>query len=215
MKKQQIKASSKKLAGMTLVEILVVTSIGVIVLTALLRFLVAGYPLSKTTVLQQRSTETARVNLKRIVKSLREARHSDTGAYPLVATEPQKIVYYANVDSDPATERVRLELSGANLVRGVTEPTGDPLVYDINNEVTNVIISTVRNGTEKVFTYYTGDYPVNLTELTPTDLTEVKYIEFSLMIDNDLDAEPAGVQIRSQVQLRNLKTNLGQVVETP
>ena len=81
--------------------------------------------------------------------------------------------------------------------------------------MTNVIISTVRNGTEKVFTYYTGDYPVNQSELTPTDLTEVKYIEFSLIIDNDPAAEPAPVQIRSQVQLRNLKTNLGQVVETP
>src|SRR3990167_7172197 len=91
--------------GMTLLEILVVISISVIVLMALLRFLVAGYPLSKTTVLQQRSTE------------------------------PQRVIYYANVDADPATERVRLELSGTSLVRGVTKPTGDPLVYDQNNDV--------------------------------------------------------------------------------
>ncbi|HBE90743.1 MAG TPA: hypothetical protein DDW41_06065 [Candidatus Andersenbacteria bacterium] len=201
--------------GLTIMEILVVVSISSIVLMALLRFLVAGYPLSKTMVLQQRSTETARVNLKRIVKSLREARHSDTGAYPLVATEPQRIVYYANVDSDPATEKVRLELSGSDLVRGVTKPTGDPLIYDQNNEVTAVIIATVRNGTEKVFSYYTGEFPVDTGELTPTDLTEVKYIAFSLLIDADPAVEPPAIQVKSQVQLRNLKTNLGQVVEAP
>lgn len=202
-------------SGMTIIEILVVVSISVIVLMALLRFLVAGYPLSKTTVLQQRSTETARIHLKRIVKSLRESRHSDTGAYPLVETKPQKIVYYANVDSDLATERVRLELTGTNLVRGVIEPTGDPLVYDPNNEVTTTIVATVMNGTEKIFSYYTGDYPVDTNELTPTDLTEVKYIALNLIIDADPAIDPPAIQVKSQVQLRNLKTNLGQVAETP
>lgn len=201
--------------GMSIIEILVVVSISGIVLMALLRFLVAGYPLSKTTVLQQRSTETARIHLKRIVKSLRESRHSDTGAYPLVATEPQRIVYYANVDSDPATERVRLELTGTNLVRGVIEPTGNPLIYDQNNEVTTTIVATVMNGTEKIFSYYTGDYPVDTNELTPTDLTEVKYIALNLIIDADPAIDPPAIQVKSQVQLRNLKTNLGQVAETP
>ncbi len=204
-----------KTLGMTLLEILVVVSISVIVLMALLRFLVAGYPLSKTTVLQQRSTETARIHLKRLVKSLREARHSDTGAYPLVATEPQKIIYYANVDADPATERVRLELSGHDLIRGVTKPTGTPLTYNLENEVAVVIIGTVVNEAEKIFSYYTGDYPVNTEELTPTDLTEVKYIAINLLIDSDQAIDPPPIRVRSQVQLRNLKTNLGQVVEVP
>jgi len=201
--------------GMTLLEILVVVSISVIVLMALLRFLVAGYPLSKTTLLQQRSTETARIHLKRTVKSLREARSSDTGAYPLVATEPQRIIYYANVDADPATERVRLELSGNTLIRGVTKPTGTPLIYNTENEVATVIIGSVVNGAEKLFSYYTGDYPVDTSELTPTDLTEVKYIALNLLIDADSAIDPPAIRVRSQVQLRNLKTNLGQVVEAP
>ncbi len=51
------------------------------------------------------------------------------------------------------------------------------------------------------------------TPLSPTDLTEVKYIQFNLLIDADPLVDPGPVNLISQVQIRNLKTNLGEVVE--
>lgn len=194
-------------------EMILVVGISSIVLVALMRFMAAGYPLSRVVFLQASSTETARVQLKRISKGLREARESDTGGYPLVVMEPQKIIFYSDVDSDDTTERVRYELVGTNLTRGIIKPSGDPLGYHEDEEEAAVVAGAVRNGSDDIFTYYSGDYPADPAPLSPTDLTEVKYIEFRLLIDANVDVDPPPVEMLSQVQLRNLKTNLGQEVE--
>jgi hypothetical protein len=164
--------------------------------------------------LQQQAVEDARLQLKRISKAIREARPSDTGAYPLVAMDPQRIIFYADVDADPDTEMIRYELQGNDLIRGVTKPVGSPPVYDPdNNEQATVVARSIRNGTEPIFTYYTGDYPADQTPLSPVDLTEVKYIQFYLVVDVNPEVEPGPLEVRSQVQLRNLKTNLGETVD--
>jgi len=211
--RRQSPSGNLSLTGFTLIEIMFVSLISGILLAALLRFMVAGYPLYKVTYLQQRSTEDARLQLKRMAKVLREARQGDTGAYPLVTMEPQRIVFYSDIDADDTTERVRFELVGTTLERGVVEPTGDPLTYDDANEVTSIVTSSIRNGTDALFTYYSGDYPADQTPLTPVDLTEVKYIEFHLIIDANPALDPPPIDVISQVQLRNLKTNLGESVE--
>ena len=202
-----------KNSGMSLIEIVVVMAIGIIVLTIVVRALVTGIPISKITVLQVRSTETARLQLKRIAKALRETRESDEGSYPLVEVSPQRIIFYSDVDSDAATERIRYELVGTKLERGVIRPSGEPISYNESDEETTVVASSVQNGEDAVFTYFTGDYPVDSTPLSPTDLTEVKYIQFNLLIDADPLVDPGPVNLISQVQIRNLKTNLGEVVE--
>jgi type II secretory pathway pseudopilin PulG len=197
--------------GFTIVEVIIVVGISSLLITGLLRLLVIGYPLHKTTYLQQRSTESARLQLERISKSLREARYADTGAYPLVDMNPQRIIFYSDIDADATTERIRYELNGSALERGVTEPSGSPLVYDVvNDEAVTIVASNVRNGEADIFTYYDGNYPADQTPLTPVDLTEVKYIQFYLLIDADEAVDPPPIEVRSQVQLRNLKTNLGE-----
>jgi len=212
-----MKTPSKKLVylqGLTVIELVVVLGLSLILLTALLRFLVAGYPISAVTLLQANSNETARVHLSRIANEMRQVRYSDTGGYPLVEMLPQKIVFYANVDDDAATERVRYELNGTDLIRGVLEPSGDPLTYDDANETQRVVARSIRNGSDDIFIYHNGDYPEDTTALDPADVTDVKYIQFYLLIDADPDRDPSPVEIVSQVQLRNLKTNLGEEAGT-
>ena len=72
------------------------------------------------------------------------------------------------------------------------------------------VAANIRNGAAPVFTYYDGNYPAVTPPLTPADVTEVKYINFSLIIDVDPAVDPPPVTVASQVQLRNLKTNLGE-----
>lgn len=199
--------------GLTLIEVILVISISSIILIALMRFIAAGFPLSRMVYMQSSATETARVQLKRIAKSLREARESDTGGYPLVEMEPQKIVFYADVDGDGITEKVRYELSGTDFIRGIIKPSGDPLAYNEEDEETATVAGAIRNGGDEVFTYYSGDYPADPAPLSQVDLREVKYIEFRLLIDFNVDEDPLPVEVLSQVQLRNLKTNLAQEVE--
>lgn len=212
----QLPVTSYKLppkVGFTVIEVVVAIGITTIVITALLRFISLGHPLAKITYLQAQSTEAARLQLKRMSKQLREVRYSATGAYPLVEVGPQRLIVYADIDRDATVERIRYELVGTDLVRGIVEPTGNPLTYTVANEVTTTLTRAVRNDTDPIFTYYTGDYPADPTALTPTDLTEVKYIQFFLRVDVDPNVDPPPIDVRSQVQLRNLKTNLGEVVE--
>lgn len=197
-------------SGMTVMEIIVVVGISSLVMTALVRFITIGFPISKITYLQLRSTETARLQLKRLARSIRELRPSDAGDYPLVEVGPLRLIFFANIDADVATERVRYELKGDKLERGVTKPQGSPAVYNVATEVTTVVASGVRNGATPIFTYYNGNYPTDATPLSSAGLTIVKYIQFYLLVDVDPNADPPPVEVRSQVQLRNLKTNLGQ-----
>lgn len=201
---------SRRAAGFTLIEVIIVSFIATMVITALLRFLSIGHPLAKTTYLQSQSSETARVQLKRLASALREVRTSDTGAFALVETSPQRIIFYADVDGDPAIERVRYELVGTDLHRGITDPSGTPVTYDLNQEKSTIVTRFIRNGTDPVFLYYDGDYPANPSPLPGTAINSIKYIQFRLVIDADPSADPAAIEIISQVQLRNLKTNLAE-----
>lgn len=196
--------------GLTFVELLVVVAISSVVLIVLMNFLASGFPVSRTVFAQARAAETARLQLKRITEALREARYADTGAYPLVEMEAARIVFYSDVDGDDVTERLRYELRGSSLERGVIKPNGEPLRYNEDDEQMSVVAHGVRNGEEPVFSYYSGDYPADPTPLSPVDLTDVKYIQFRLVIDNDPANDPLPIEVVSQVQLRNLKTNLGE-----
>ena len=198
-----------KTAGMTVIELIVVLFISSIVIIALVRFISIGFPVSKITYLQTQSNEAARIHMRRLTKAIREARSADSGAYALEEALPQRIIFYSNIDNDTAVERVRYELDGTDLERGITNPTGTPPAYDSDDEEVAVVARSVRNDTEPIFTYYSGDYPTDTTALDPTDLTEVKYIEIELILDVDPAADPPATTVSTQVQIRNLKTNLG------
>ncbi len=199
--------------GFSLTEMLVVLALTSIIMVVLMRFATVGWTVSRETRLQQAAVEDARLQLERISKSMREAQVADTGAYALVTMGPQKIEFYSDVDADETTELIRYELVGANLQRGVTEPTGNPLTYNqAANEQVSVVASSIRNGSDQIFTYYTGDYPDDQTALSPVDLTEVKYIQFRLVVDTNTQIDPAAIDVMSQVQLRNLKANLGETL---
>jgi prepilin-type N-terminal cleavage/methylation domain-containing protein len=145
--------------GYTLIEVLFAISISSILMIATVQFMGTALPVYRSTYLHSLADETAQVQLRRITREIREARPSDSGAYPLVAADPQKVIFYANVDDDTATERVRYELIGTTLVRGITEPTGFPIVYNLAQESVSTVARSIYNGTTPLFSYYGSDYP--------------------------------------------------------
>lgn len=147
--------------GYTLIEVLVSIAISSILFGALIRIMGTSIPLYHSTFLQTSVNETARVQLKRIAHEIREARTSDTGAYPIVEATAHKIVFYANVDGDDATERVRYELVGTDLIRGIVKPSGSPAVYNVEQETVATIARSIYNGSGPIFVYYGSSYPTD------------------------------------------------------
>lgn len=147
--------------GFTFIETLVTIGISSVLFVGIALLMGTALPVYRSTFLQTGVNETARVQMKRIANEIREARPSDEGSYPIVEATDHKLIFYADIDGDAATERVRYELVGIHLERGIIDPTGNPPVYNVGQEVVSTVASTVYNGSSPLFTYYGSDYPTN------------------------------------------------------
>jgi len=198
--------------GFTIVELIVaialfvVLSLGVISLVSIML----------TTVRQQggllADSESARKVAFGIISELRNSVTSSLGAYAIETADDQTLVFYSNVDGGTDIEKIRYFISNGTLVRGVTKPTGNPLVYNSGNEVTFVVQKNIANGANKLFYYYDGTYNgVTDNYLSqPVNVTQVRYVKIKMQVYNK-----AGVKNQTSYAItvggsvRNLKDNLG------
>ncbi len=152
----------------------------------------------------------ARHVVKIIVTELREAGPSALGAYPVSLASSTGITFYSDVDNDGIKDRVRYFLNGTTIQRGVISPTGSPLVYNVANEkLTTIISGFVASSTLPLFQYYPSGYAGTTTPMTiPVDLSTIRLVKVTVIIDKDPNKSPAKVIVTSQVTLRNLKDNL-------
>src|SRR3989344_4208172 len=194
--------------GFTLVEIIVAIGISSVILVALALLMGTAIPLYRSTFLQASAIETARLQLQRLSHTIRSAKPADTGAFPIVEATDFRLVFDADIDDDVSVERVRYEKIGTDLVRGVTQPTGVPITYNVGQEAVTTVARFIQNGANPVFTYYGSSYPGDTTPVPSGSLAAITYISFSLLIDADTVNDPPAITVQSQVQLRNLKMNL-------
>lgn len=90
------------------------------------------------------------------------------------------------------------------LHKGVTQPTTYPVEYPSENEEVTVLSQYIRNQLP-IFRYFDG----NGNELpAPARLEQTKSIRVHLIINVDPERPPQDFELESNVQIRNLKTNL-------
>ena len=157
------------------------------------------------------AVDDANNSIKQMVKELRTARNGDNGAYPMEAAFDSEIIFFSDIDSDGASERVRYFLSGTDFYKGVVEPVGYPVTYPLANEKLFVITGKVRNGVLPVFTYYNGDWPedtVNNPLPSPVRLSDTKLMKVSLRLNARANEPEKDYILESYVQVRMLKENL-------
>jgi len=153
----------------------------------------------------------ARKGIETMVKEIREARYGEDGSYPLKEAGNLQLIFYSDIDKDTNIERVRYFLDGINFKKGVVEPSGDPPQYILSGEVVDTLSAYVRNSATPIFTYYNGDWPIDIINNplpTLTRLTETKLMHVYLKINVDPNRPPDNFELESDVQIRNLKTNL-------
>jgi prepilin-type N-terminal cleavage/methylation domain-containing protein len=152
----------------------------------------------------------ARHVVKVMVTELREAGPSALGAYPIALASSTGITFYSDVNNDGVKDRVRYFLNGTTIQRGVISPTGSPLVYNSGSEqLTTIISGFVASSTMPLFEYYPSSYAGTTSPMTiPVDISTIRLIKVTVIIDKDPNKSPSKVIVTSQVSLRNLKDNL-------
>jgi len=153
----------------------------------------------------------ARKGIEKMVKEIREARYGADGSFPIAEAGDFQFIFYSDIDKDNQVERVRYFLDGTDLKKGVVDPSGDPPQYILSGEVISILSVYVRNGAIPVFTYYNGDWPIDTLNNplpTLTRLTDTKLMHVYLKINVDPQRPPTDFELESDVQIRNLKTNL-------
>jgi len=157
---------------------------------------------------------TAQLEVRRITKvmvaELRKSSVSSVGGYPISVASTSEIVFFSDITSDGLKERVRYFLDNTKLKKGVTSPSGNPLVYNLGNESITTLISDVRaSSTQPIFQYFNEDYSGSSLPLSfPVNIPDIRLVKITVIIDRDPVLPPAEIIGTSQVNLRNLKDNL-------
>lgn len=152
----------------------------------------------------------ARGALKRAIAELRAAEPSNNGLYSLAAIDHNAITFFSDIDKDGVRERVRYFMATSSLNRGVIEPSGTPYIYSSANEKISIVVRDIVNPTTTpVFEFYDKTYQGTSTPLSlPTNISNVRLIKMTIMIDANPVRSPTIMTFTSQVMVRNLKDNL-------
>lgn len=188
---------------MTLLETVVWVAITSMALVAITNSILYFYRTNSYAVEQAMAVTSAQRGIHDMIKVMREAAYSSTGAWPIIAMSTSSISFYADIDTDPFIEQIRFSVVGNDIVRGVVDPSGDPPVYT-NPESVSVISDKVRNNEQGVdaFRYYDRD-GVLMTDLTR--IAEVRFVEVTIVVNINPNRLPNQFTLRSTAAFRNLK----------
>ena len=193
---------TQKARGFTGIETLVWISIFVSAMLAVTSSILYFYRTNSFIIQEADAISSSERGVEVMIGAIREAAYASNGAYPIISMAANDFVFYSDVDSDPAIERVHYFISGTELRQGIVQPTGDPPVYT-SAEVVNTLSTNVRNITQGVstFTYYdmNGALMSNLTLIG-----SLRFVTANVVVDTDLNKPPTPLTIRSSAGLRNL-----------
>ena len=187
--------------GFTLIETIVTVALTALVLLAINSLVIYFYRTNAYALEQSQAVASARRSLENALRDLREASYGADGSYPIAATATSSVTFFANINSDPAIEKVRYYLSGSTLYRGTTEPAGSTPSYTGQPEVTTLVVDNIRNGTTPMFSYYDA----NGNQLTdPINISDVASVHIEVLTDVNPTRAPNVYTLMGRATLRNL-----------
>lgn len=196
--------------GITLVETLVVLGVLSIIAVGIVTLFKDTFSLNRFISEELSVSGEARRAIKLMTAEIRTASPSSNGAYPIVQTATSSFTFYSNIDTDSYKERVRYFASGTTLFRGITKPTGSPMIYNTANESrTELVHGLVQSTTTPFFMYYDTNYmgTTSLPTSTPA-LLDVRHVRIYLPINSSQTDLSTTSVFATQITLRNLKDNL-------
>jgi prepilin-type N-terminal cleavage/methylation domain-containing protein len=196
-------------AGFSLIEVLIVVAIfaGMIFVVAAMRKNISG--LEKTVNQQLKTRRDIDATLQTIITDIRSAGLSGSGSYAIESAASTSLVFYSDVDQDGAFERVRYAIGTSTVIRGVVEPTGNPVIYPTSTEsVATMVYYVVPSTSTPLFAYYDANYTGSQTALTePIDITKIRAVSLNLFVDIEPGKSPKPLFFSHTITIRNLRTN--------
>jgi prepilin-type N-terminal cleavage/methylation domain-containing protein len=196
--------------GFTLIEVLVASSILIVLGLGVvgLQFIISSSQLSAIN--NYVNVDQANAAVTRISRELRKIQPSENGAYPLELADDNEIIFYSDVDYDGVAERVHYTLTGKQLTKGVTEPTGTPAEYLSENETVIPLADNINNYGEPFFSYYNDAWPGDLSTNPLPDylrLSDTRLIRIYIDLNSNPNLKNQDYILESNVNLRVLKSN--------
>ena len=198
--------------GFTIVETIVTIFIfGIIMMgtTLLLRNIFATSRQQST---QIDTTDQARKVANSFINEIRNCAYGVDGAYPINQASDTQIIFFSTAPKGNGTvSRVRYYISNGILYKGITNPSGTPLAYNVNTETSTAILSSLSLGVNPLFYYYDGNYDGTTSPLTQqVNINQVKFVKINLIVLKQVVQGSANTfTVSGGATIRNLKTNLG------
>jgi len=201
-----MKIITNKNSGFTLIELMVALSIFIALTIISGNFVINGMQLRRKAYARISATEEAQRVIRKMMREIRNSTQSDRGDYNLDIVIPQEFSFYSNIDDDIQVEKVRYFLDGANLMRGVINPEGEPLEYLEENESISLVAHYINNAGGAIFFYFDGDN--NIIENPTENVSSIRLIRTSFSINPNFSLSDQDFVLTSDIQIRNLKDNL-------
>jgi len=163
--------------GFSLAELMLVSGLMVVVLgTAFMAFIATG-TMSDGIQAREQAASSSALALERITREMRQARQLDSGLFAFKTTEPNRAVFYVDLDHTGEPERITYYVDGGILYRMQAQTTKiAPVDADYGPDSAAQAITHLDPASTTVFTYYnsgSGDYVAFTapTEVTSPNLT--------------------------------------------
>ncbi|MBP9711860.1 MAG: prepilin-type N-terminal cleavage/methylation domain-containing protein [Candidatus Pacebacteria bacterium] len=192
--------------GFTLIEILIAVAIFTAIAGAATLFARNIWVYGSFISTGINDTFSARSALKTMTAEIRTASSANTGAYIINEATASSFTFYSDIDDNGLKERIRYFISGTDLMKGVTRPTGNPAGYT-EAEIITTLLSNVTS--TNIFEYYDKNYDGTSASLaSPVDVALVRLVKITFTIDKDPNRAPDPTTFSTSVSIRNLKDNL-------
>jgi type II secretory pathway pseudopilin PulG len=190
--------------GMSLIEVIIAMGIMILFSFVIPEIFLSSFRSQKIVFDQLEAQRQGRRTLQDFVNELRASSYSSIGAYPIEVASTTEIVFYSNLDNNGYIEKIRYYRNGRNLIKGVTAPTGTPLAYLPQDEVTSTVVDIINN-TTSIFYYYDKNISSSSTPLSyPIDITSIRFVKMSLRIDKNPTTSPVALMVEGSASIRNL-----------
>lgn len=199
----------KNQKGFTLIETLFAVSIFTVVMVVVGMFTRNVFSYRSIFAGGLSAYDDARNVLRPMASEIRSMSQSSIGSYPIETAGDNTLTFYSDTNNDGLRERIRYFLDNGTLKKGTIIPTGNPLVYAGANEKIKELVHNVKNNGTPIFNYYDTNYNGDTPALTqPVNISAVRLIKMTLIVDSDTNRSPIPITVTTQVNIRNLKDNL-------